>query len=503
MARWFRCSRSRPLLLVLGLAAVWGSLGLTGCGGGGGGGGGGPEGGPADWGVPATATSATQSLVLTLHNLTASDATVTLTPYAYDGTPGGVTVVTLDGFDSETLDFAGTPTVAWWLVSTPTRTVEVAFAHTDLTGPVDEASRAFPLDDLGAPPPVTTTSVPVVLDATTLRVTNATAAAVVVTATGYPSPVPGTDAVSAGSVLLPLDPFETTLLDPDTFSVGFTGQVGFSAPTPFFTAVVEGTNDLAFDGVPPVTRRDRTLHADVTFGLDRAVFGGYVDFAVVLTNTSAEPRSVQVSQIRRFDGTAILLAPRSLSLGGHETRAVGTMDAPLADLFGDATLASYLTSARLEFFVPEDVDVSVRRFEPQFLIHLGTTRPQPAGHVVDVLQVWTLPTLTGAFRQWVTVHNPTGVEITVNVGVVVPQPDGFESASTPLTTVTVAPYGFFEFSPDGVDFFDRDGFAVDDVALRLTSATSFAATGRRETRAFNGQLTRWSPLVTRTHDDAN
>jgi len=478
-------------------------LGLAGCGGGGGSGGGGLEAGPADWGVPSTPTTSTQALLVTLHNLAPSNATVTLTPYAYDGTPGGGAVVALDGFDSETLDFAGTPTVAWWLVSTPTRTVEVAFAHTDQTGPVDEASRAFPLGDLGAPPPVTTTSVPVVLSATTLRVTNATGAAVVVAATGYPSPVPGTDATATSVTNLPLAPFETTLFDPDGFGVGFSGNVELSAPTPFFAMVVEGTNDLAFDGVPPVTRRNRTLHADVTFGLDRAVFGGYVDFSLVLTNTSADPRPVELRQIRRFDGTAILLAPRTISLGGHETRAVNTMDAPLADLFGDATLAAYLTSARIELFAPEEVNVSVRRFEPQFLTHLGTTQPQPVGHVVDVLQVWTLPSLTSGLRQWVTVHNPTPVEITVNVGIVVPQPDGFDAGPTPLPTVTVPPYGFVELSPDGVDYLDRDGLTADFVALRLTSAASFAVTGRRETRAFNGRLTRWSPLVTRTHDDAN
>lgn len=490
-------SRSRS---VLGLVLA---VGLWGCGGGGGGGGGGPDAGPVHWGVPFLTASGSQRLYVTFHNLSPSDATATLTPYAYDGTPGGVGAVALDGYDSQTLVFVGAPTTAWFLVTTPSREVEVSYAHTDPSGPVDEAARACPLGDLGAPPPTTTQSVAVTLDATSLRVTNASGAANVVTATAWASPAPGSDAVAGTSVPVALDPFETTFLDPSTFGTGFLGTVSFTSASPFFVTVVEGANDLAFDGVPPVTRRDRILHTDVAFGLDHAVPNAYNDFALILTNTSGSARQVELRQVRRTDGTAILLAPRSIGLGAHETRVVATTDAPLADLFGDATLAATLVRARLELFVPDDVDVSVRQFDPLVLLHLGTTRPQPSGHVVDVMGVLTEELLDVDARQWITVHNPNALEITVNVGVIVPQPDGFDAAPTPIATLTIPANGFVDLSPDGVAYLDRDAFAVDFVALRCTGANAFAVTGRRETRAANGVLTRWSSLITRSHDDAN
>lgn len=485
---------------VLGLVLA---IGLWGCGGGGGGGGGGPDAGPVHWGVPFVTASGSERLYVTFHNLGPSDATATLIPYAYDGTPGGVAAVALDGYDSETVAFVGTPTTAWFLVTTANQDVEVAFAQTDPSGPVDEASRAFPLGDLGAPPPSTTQTVGVTLDSTTLRVTNAAAAATVITATPWTAAAPGSDAVAGTSVGIPLAAFETTFVDPMVFGPAFLGQVSFTAATPFFVTVVEGGFDDAFDGVPPVERRDRILHTDVAFGLDHSVPNGYTDFALILTNTAASSRQVELRQVRRTDGTAILLAPRSIALGAHETLVVATTDAPLADLFGDATLAATLVRARLELFVPDDVDVSQRRFDPLGLIHLGTTRPQPSGHVVDVLGVITDEFRDVNSRQWITVHNPNPVEITVNVGVIVPQPDGFDSAPTPIATLTIPANGFVELSPDGVAYLDRDGFAVDFVALRCTGANAFAVTGRRETRALNGVLTRWSSLVTRSHDDAN
>lgn len=485
---------------VLGLVLA---VGLWGCGGGGGGGGSGPDAGPVHWGVPYVAASGSQRLYVTLHNLSPSDATATLTPYAYDGTPGGASAVALDGYDSQTIVFVGTPTTAWFLVTTPTQEVEVAFAHTDPSGPVDEASRAFPLGDLGAPPPSTTATVAMTLDATTLRVTNASGAANVVTATPWVSASPGTDATAGAAVAVPLAPFETAFLDPTDFGAGFLGQVALTAPGPFFAATVEGTNDLAFDGVPPVVRRDRILHTDVAFGLDHSVPNGYTDFALVLTNTAGSARQVDLRQVRRTDGTAILLSPRAIGLGAHETLVVATTDAPLSDLFGDATLAATLVRARLELFVPDDVDVSVRRFDPVVLLHLGTTRPQPSGHVVDALGVLTDEVRDVNARQWITVHNPNPVEITVNVGVIVPQPSGFDAAPTPIATLTVPANGFVELSPDGVAYLDRDGFAVDFIALRCTGANAFAVTGRRETRAANGVLTRWSSLVTRSHDDVD
>lgn len=485
---------------VLGLVLA---IGLWGCGGGGGGGGGGLDAGPVHWGVPFVTAAGSQRLYVTFHNLSPSNATATLTPYAYDGTPGGVGAVALDGYDSQTLVFVGTPTTAWFLVATPSAEVEVSYAHTDPSGPVDEASRACPLGDLGAPPPTTTQSVAVSLDATSIRVTNATGAANVVTATAWASPSPGTDAVAGTSVPVALDPFETTFLDPSTFGSGFLGTVVFTSPSPFFATVVEGANDLAYDGVPPVTRRDRFLETDVSFGLDHAAPNTYNDFALILTNTAGSARQVELRQVCRFDGTAILLAPRSISLGAHETRVVATTDAPLADLFGDATLAATLLRARLELFVPDDVDVSVRQFDPLILLHLGTTRPQPAGHVVDAMGVLTEELLDVNARQWITVHNPNAVEITVNVGVIVPQPDGFDAAPTPIATLTIPANGFVDLSPDGVAYLDRDGFAVDFVALRCTSASAFAVTGRRETRTAGGVLTRWTSIITRSHDDAD
>lgn len=483
-----------------GLALVASALVTPGCGGGGGGGGGGFDAGPEFWGVPFTTPYASSSHRVTLQNLRRQTTTATLTSYAYDGSIVGGAAIMLDAFRPETVEFGGTLGIAWTLVTTPSGGVEVCFAHVDAAGPVDEAHRGFPLPDLGAPPPLTTQVLPVVLPATSLRISNATGAPSVVTVDAFATPTPGQQATLSASTAVPLGAFATTVLDPGTLVANFAGQLRLSSTSPFFAATTEGGFDFGFAGGPPVSRRDRVLHTDVAFGLEHASPIGYTDFALVLSNTSDEARDVVLREVRRPDGSPLKLAPRTIGLGGRETRSVSTLDAPLVDLFGDALLAAGLTRARLELFVPRDVDVAARQFDPVSLVHLGTRPFGTAGHVVDVLQLERNETPT-TLRQFVTVHNPSATPLTVTVSSLVPQPPGFDTGALPLTTLTVPARGFLDYSPDGTAFLDRDGLPVDFFGLRVTCPVSFALTARRERRAGNGLLLMISPTIVRSHDD--
>src|SRR5438477_8840390 len=143
--------RPKASLLFMIAASV-----VAGCGGHGGGSS--VDIGPMGWAVPFAGESARPTLVF-LRNLDLDSTTVMLQGYKADGSlyPGPVSV-DLDGWDEATLtmdDVIGTSAssggfVYAWTVS---RKVEVAF---DVFAPAEdegEASRAWPLPDLLAPPP--------------------------------------------------------------------------------------------------------------------------------------------------------------------------------------------------------------------------------------------------------------------------------------------------------------------------------------------------------------
>lgn len=479
------------------------SLALSACGGGGGSGGSGFEEGPADWGVPFVPASASRTMTLCLRNLESDATTATVTVHAGDGSIVTGGPIALDGDDQETF-FVPTAAGGWVHVATPSRRVEVEFRVDDDGAVASEASRGWPLGDLAAPPPSTSARATILPETDLVQVVNASGAVTLVTATAW---VPGASASSPWVAVplapIPLDAFAAATLSPAalTGTPGFFGAVELTAPTPLFVATEEGP--LAFDGAPHVVARDRDGMVVVEHGPVTASPASWTDFAVLLRNDADDARTVVLADVRAADGTQILLAPRTIELVARETLTLGTMDAPFDDLFGDVLSALSLTRATLRFQVPEDVEVSLRQFDPVSLVHVATLRPAPAAHVADALHVDPQPTLPSLVRTWVHVVNPGSSTITVAVSAVVPQPDGFDAAITPIVSLEIPAHQTARWSPDGLSFVDRDLASVPVIGVRLTSPAPFHVSGWGEETTSLGLRLLLRPVIVRSHDDAD
>jgi hypothetical protein len=460
--------------------------------------------GSVDWGIPFVPDSLGRSMLVSFHNLDFHSTTATYQRYLADGSLlGGLVAVDLDGDDEHVVAIPGT-SGGWIRVATPSRQVEVGFSVSDTSKGADEASRAWPLGDLAAPPASIVATVTVTTETTRLQLVNATGIATVVTPTAYAEPLNPLDPpVASTPAPIVLAPFESITFPPSLLlGVGQVGAIRFDAATPIFCAAEE---DLAFDGVPPLVRAGRTVQADVRFGLDHAAPARYTDFVLVVRNDATVARAVVVNSVYRADGTAILLTgPRVIALAPHESRTLSTLDYPFDDLFGDATLASYLTTARIELSLPEEVEATFRQFDPVFPGDAMTIVPSPEGHTFDVLQVDPSILLPSDTRTFIVLHNPNAASLSVVVSSLVPQPAGFDAAPIAIETVTIPAHGFVEWTPDGRGAYrDRDGVARAFIALRITCNTSFAVTGRREVRSIaTGFLQELSPTVVRCFDDA-
>lgn len=505
----------RRSLLALGLASV-----LAACGGGGGGGGGGLEAGPLDWGVPVLPHTGFDATLLTIHNLDADEAPWAYTAYAADGSVTGSDAGVLRGFAELNIPtglVASDPTT-WIHVNTPTGRVEVAHRAFDIGSIIawdgtfaglsrDEATRAWPLGDLAAPPPTTDVHVTITDATDVVRVYNASAAPAAVSVTAYAAPATfGTNATATPlAALAAIPPWGSVSFEPLSVFFLFGGQPGqvvFSSAQPIFAGTRDGDVDVLDAGTPGVFDRDRTLFAEARFGRDHSVPNGFTDFALEVRNDTASSRTFAIASVHRTDGTAILATERGLSLGAFETRTILTTDPLLADLFGDATLAPGLTHASLKLFVPRGVAARVRQFDPFLHGHLARLRPEAVGHVIDVLSVMTTDVASPRTKQFVTIHNPSAAPIDVALAVIVSQRTAFDPAVLPLQTVTVPADGFSTVDVSALAYDDRDANPVSNVSLRCTSPNSFAVTGRIETRAVSGLLVTLSPLAVRVHDDA-
>lgn len=479
------------------------SLVLAACGGGGSGSDDGFEPGPADWGVPFLPASASRAMRVSLRNLDADATTAAVTFYRADGTAFTGGALTLDGEDHETF-LAPSEPGGWAHVATPSRRVEVGFTLDDDPSVSSESSRAWPLGDLGAPPPTTVARVTITSETTLVQVVNAGAAATVVGATAWvPGPTPSSPWEAVALAPIPLAAHAAASLTPAalTGTPDFFGAVELTSATPVFVATEEGP--LALDGVPKVVARDRDAVAVVQHGPLPSSPASWTDFAMLLRNDADDPRTVVLQDVTRADGSQILLATRTIELAARETLGIATTVPPFDDLFGDATTALSLTTATVRVLAPDDVDVSFRQFDPVSLIHVATVRPAPTAHVADVLQVAPEPLLPSLARTYLSVHNPGLTSITVNLSAVVPQPDGFDAALEPLEAVDVPAGQTVTWSPDGRTFLDRDLDVVPWIGVRATSPAPFHLLGRSEERSATGLLLLLRPAIVRSHDDAD
>lgn len=479
---------------------------LAGCGGGGGS----PfnSKGPVDWGVPFVPLGVSQSMRINLRNIDTSPATVTLQGYKIDGTPySGAIPVTIDPSDEHAVDIfealgGNDPLGGFVLVHTPTQMVEAAFDVKDPGKDAEEASRAWPLGDLALPPPATTAGITITSQTDLVQLSNPTSAGITVFVTAYAEPFdPFLPPVASSPAPVALAPFETKYFEPDAISgvIAFHGALQLSSVSPFFVA---GREDLAFDGTPPVHPADRILTAVVAFGQVTAVPLTYTDFAMILRNDDDSSHTFTLNAITYPDGTALKLSPRTVTLAAFESREISTQGLPFFDLFGDATLETFLTRVRIEMTVPEEINVTFRQFDPVFLLSNMTVVPHTATHVADTLGVDPSPLFNGPTRTTMSIVNPTFSPVVVTVESLVPQPDGFAAPPVALATFTIPVGGFVDFSPDGAIYTDRDGFIVDVVGFRFKSPSAFVVVGRREVVTPGGVVLRLSPVIVRNYDDA-
>jgi hypothetical protein len=485
----------------LALRSVLAAVVLAGCGGGGGGGGGFAF-GPTDWGVPFMPSSGSQTLGLTLQNLSTHARFATVSWFADDGTLlEGPDTVDLDGLGAITGFFGGTDG-GWVHVETPSRDVEVGFTRFE-SGASDEASRGWPLVDLSSPPPNTTASVSVFSVTREVQIVNASAAPALVNATGYRIDT-GSGVSSFAITPIALAAHESLTLDPEalTGEVGFAGTVFFSSTQPIFAAALEqddANEDVSFDGMPHTFTDDVVRFVVLRSGIDHLAPDAYTDASLVLRNDSDESRAVTIVKARLPDGTQLLGAPFAFPLEPHETHVIDSGETPLFDLF---QIADRIV---LQISVPRDVSVTGRQFDPDFFVHTATIPATPAGHVLDAIQVVVVPVLPDVRRNVFTLHNPNVVDATVGVFVIVPQPSGFDSFPQKIASVLVPAGGFVDYSPDGVEFLDRDLEPADEVDLRFTCPAPVALFGRREERTVpaTGLLMTITAAIVRSHDDAD
>lgn len=480
----------------------------AGCGGsGGGGGGGGFDPGPLHWGVPFVATTPSTTFVVGLRNLDSASTTATLQGYKPDGSPyPGPVLVELDGEDEARLalgDALGgaTPVGGWVLASTPSQAVEVWFADRPAAKLADEASRAIPLPDLGAPLAPLATGANVTAETTGFQIANVTSTPITVTVTPYETaPDPFDPPIEGSVVLVSLGAFESVLVLPQdlTGTPWGTGSLQLAAATPFFVAGIE---DLAYD-LPTVSPTLRTLHAALTFGRVLTDVPDFYDFVMIARNDTDDTEAVTILGIYDAQGTPLITSPRVLQIPPRGAWTILTTEAPFDDLFGDVFVSPFARDLHFEIQVPEGVDLAFRQFDPVLLSYNATVRPMPVGFVVDVMDVVPNPTTTQAVRTFASILNPASAQISVTVQALVPEPDGFAASPQPLGTFTVPAHGRVDVSPDALTFLDRDLVPATSIGLRFTSNISFAVTGVRETRSIINLVYALSPLVVRPHENA-
>lgn len=492
------------VLLTLSLFAV------AGCGGAGGGGG--VADGPASWAIPFVPTTGASSLFVGLRNLDDSSTTVSVTGYRPDGTAYALPLaVTIDGQGEEILslsDAIGGVAAAGGalLVSTPSRHVDVYF---DVEIPVidaADASRAFALPDLSAPPPGPfRTGVNATTLTTAIQLGNASGALANVTVTAYEEdPLdPLAPPTSTAVVLAPFAAGESRVYTPAALSgiPGFTGSFLVESPAPVFAASQESSQSLAYD-VPRVATKTRNVAVALLYGRDnQTIAPTFLDFALVARNDNDGPATLTITRIAREDGFALYSGVRSIPLEAHESRVVTTTDAPFDDLFGDVLLASTFQRISLELSVPAGVDVGLREFEPQALVALTSFTPCPYGHSVVVSDVFPSAVLPSSVRTFASVVNPSNAAITVTYEALVPQPSGFDAAPQALGTLSIPAHGRVDVSPDGLVFVNRDLVAVDYVGLRFRSSAPVCVTAWRATRSGTNAVQTLVSLPVRALDD--
>ncbi len=492
------------VLLTLSLFAAGGC--------GGGGGGGGISSGPSDWAAPFVPTSGAASYFIGLRNLDDSSTTVNVTGYRPDGTAYALPLaVTIDGAGEEILalsdaigGFAAAGGVVY--VATPSRHVDVYFDVEVPAIDAADASRAFALPDLAAPPPGPfRTGVNATTLTTAIQLGNASGAVAAVSVTAYEESLsdPLAPPVATTVVLAPFAAGESRVYTPDALSgiPNFTGSFLIESPAPLFAAAQESTQSLAYD-VPRVATKTRNVAVALLYGRDNlTVAPTYLDFALVARNDDDSPRTLTITRMSREDGFALYAGVRSITLEAHESRVVTTMDPPFDDLFGDVLLSSTFQRIALEMSVPSGVDVGLREFEPQTLVALTSFTPCPFGHAVVVSDVFPSPTLPSAVRTYASVVNPSNASITVTYEALVPQPPGYDAAPQPISTLTIPAHGRVDVSPDGLVFVDRDLVAVDYVGLRFRSSAPVCVTAWRATRSGSNAVETLVSLPVRALED--
>ena len=477
---------------------------MAACGGSAGGNGVSP--GPLFWGVPFVPSGSGVTMTVGLRNIDTASTTVQLQGYRPDGTAyTGPVNVTIAATSEQRLSVSqalggDAPVGGWILASTPSAAVEVYFPVTIPGKAAEETSRAYGLPDYAAPQPSYTDGIVATLLTSSIQLSNASNVATVITVTPYAEPANPADPPIAGTpVALAFAPFETQEYGRDALagSIGFSGSYSISAPTPFVVAAVE---DLAF--TVPRHAQDRNVSAGLWFGKDTlATSDSYLDLVMVVRNDDSVFRTMTITQIVSANGTVILPSPRTVSLAAHESRIIGTTDEPFDDLLGDVT--NYGTAARLRFElqVPNQIDVSFRQFDPQFLDYNMTVEPSATGHVFDVSDVIPSPLLISGYRTYASILNRSNQEITVFAEAIITQPVGFDGSATPIATLTVPANQRLDVSPDGQVYLDRDGAPVPVIGMRFRSSASFSVTGWRERRGASQRLVSLSPLEVRSFDD--
>ena len=480
----------------------------SGCGGGGGGGDG-TEDGPADWVIPFVPTLGSRSLEVGLRNLDGGATTVDVMAYRPDGMAyGPMFPITLDGHDEESLPLAtalsGFAAAGGTIyVRTPSRRVEVWF---DVDAPLDdaaEASRAFALPDLVAPPPGPFwTGVNVTTLTTSVQIINAGGVAAPITVTAFEESTvdPSAPPVAHAVVLAPFAAAESRLFSPDGLSgiPGFVGSFLVESATPVAAASEE---DITFD-VPRTAMASRSMAVALSFGRDpRTIVPTFVDFALVARNDGDTSRTISITRVSASDGSPIFAGSRAIALAAHESRAVPTTDAPFDDLFGDVLATAGIQHVSIELSVPAGVDVAFRQFEPQFLAANMSVTPSPTGHVLIASDVRPAASFASLVRTYATVINPTSSEITVVAEALIPQPAGFDATATVLDTLTIPAHGRVNLSPDGTTYANRDLLVVDRIGLRFRSNAPLCVTAFRERRTAANALETLVVVPVRALDD--
>jgi hypothetical protein len=486
------------------------ALFAAGCGGGGGGGGGGIADGPLFWGIPFVPVDSTESVVVGLRNNDTDGTTVTLQGYKADGTIYGAPVaISLDGLDEEVFGIGtalggGTPEGGWISVSTPNKRVEV-YSSTIIPGKTaEEAMRAFP-----APNPIPSpflVGITATTETDTIQISNTTGLAIVVAVTAYEEPsgdpfLPP-DASTPAPVVLAA--FETKLFTPDGLSEisGFVGAFQLSSTDAFLAAARE---DLGYDcGRAQVLLEARIVEASLNFGREVGVqFGveNFWDLALVTRNDRDTPQTITITQFRDQSGS-LISAPRTILLDAFESRVITAVDAPLADILFPSLTTTFLQRLWMEASVPEGVDVTFRQFDPVAFDFNATLRPTRLGHLFIGMDVVPEPVAFSAVRSIVSIVNPNGVAIDVQIEALISEPEGFDGTAVPLPVITIQPRSRYDWSPDGVIYVDRDGEPVETIGLRFFSLSPYYVSGWRERRTGpDGLIFSLSPMIVRNLDE--